>query len=138
MTDENYTPTYYKMLVDRILNQITLPVLNIDGSKYMNVLATQFYGEIRDNATRTDLKRILSSAVGDLFAEICHTFEEKIQIYKEDVEKIKREFSKELLEDMNKELNLVLEQYEDKENEIKRYYELVDNLKKIEEELNYV
>ena len=75
MTDENYTPTYYKMLVDRILNQITLPVLNIDGSKYMNVLATQFYGEIRDNATRTDLKRILSSAVGDLFAEICHTFE---------------------------------------------------------------
>ena len=102
------------------------------------IITTQFYGEIRDNATRTDLKRILSSAVGDLFAEICHTFEEKIQIYKEDVEKIKREFSKELLEDMNKELNLVLEQYEDKENEIKRYYELVDILKKIEEELNYV
>lgn len=137
VTDENYTPAYYKMLVERILNRVTLPVMNIDTSSYINSLTNQFFGEIRDNATRTDLKRVLTNAVSDLFADICQQFEQEIADYKERVEQIKQEFATNLLEDMNRELNLVLEHYEDKENEIKRYYQLVDILKKIESELSY-
>lgn len=137
VTDENYTPTYYKMLVERILNQVTLPVMNIDTSSYISSLTNQFFGEIRDNATRTDLKRVLTNAISDLFADICRKFEQEITDYKERVEQIKQEFAKNLLDDMNHELNLVLEHYEDKENEIKRYYQLVDILKKIESELSY-
>lgn len=137
VTDENYTPMYYKMLVERILNQVTLPVMNIETATYINSLSNQFYGEIRDNATRTELKRVLTNAVSDLFADICRSFEQEIIAYKERVEQIKEEFSGKLLEDMNKELNLVLEKYEDKENEMKRYYALSDKLKKIEADLNY-
>ncbi|MBR3772742.1 MAG: hypothetical protein IKL07_10795, partial [Clostridium sp.] len=136
-TDENYTPTYYKMLVEKILNQVTLPVVNIDTSSYVSSLTTQFFGEIRDNATRTDLKRVLTNAVSDLFADICHSFEKEIAEYKARVEQIKEEFSGKLLNDINKELNTVLAHFEDKEEEIQRYYQLVDVLSKIEEELDY-
>ena len=137
VTDENYTPTYYKMLVEKILNQITLPVVNIDTSNYVSSLTTQFFGEIRDNATRTDLKRVLTNAVSDLFADICHSFEKEIADYKDRVEQIKEEFSGKLLQDINKELNTVLAHFEDKEEEIKRYYQLVDVFNKIEAELDY-
>lgn len=137
VTDENYTPTYYKMLIERILNQVTLPVMRIDIGTYINSLTNQFYGEIRDNATRTELKRVLTNAVGDLFADICSTFEREVMLYKGRVNQIKEEFSQKLLEDMNKELNLVLEKYEDKEHQMKQYYALSDKLKKVELDLNY-
>lgn len=137
VTDENYTPTYYKMLVERILNQVTLPVVNLDVTGYINSLTNQFYGEIRDNATRTELKRVLTEAISELFNDICRSFEEKIATYKERVEQIKQEFSKQLLEDMNKDLSIVLEKFENKEKEIKRYYELADVLKKQEAALDY-
>lgn len=137
ITDENYTPTYYKMLVEKILNQITLPVMNIDTSSYVASLTTQFFGEIRDNATRTDLKRVLTNAVSDLFSDICHAFEKEIADYKSRVEQIKEEFSGKLLSDINNELNTVLAHFEDKEEEIQRYYQLVDILSKIETELDY-
>ncbi|SFR55328.1 dynamin family protein [Anaeromicropila populeti] len=137
VTDDSYTPTYYKLMVERVLNSIKLPVISIDVSVYLSNIAAQFFGEIRDNATRTDLKRVLSNVISDLFNEICRRFEQEVKEFKEKVEAIKQEFSNNLLEDIHRELNQVLEQFDDKENEIKRYYQLLDTLKRINSDLNY-
>lgn len=108
-----------------------MPMIKIDVSNFVSGVAAQFFGEVRDNAKRTDLKNTLSNVIGELFDQICNIFESEVGSFKTKVEEMKQTFSKELLSDIINELNIVLEQYENKEKEIEGYNQFVTAVERV-------
>lgn len=129
---EEYDPAYCKLLVEQTLNSIEMPVIRIDVTGVLNTVASQFSGEIRDSSMKANLKSVLSKVIGDLFDEISRKFSDEVANFKAKLEEMKKEFSQKLLKNINEEFNLVIEKFEDKENEIERYKELIGKIRRID------
>ena len=65
-SDENYDPAYFRLLTERTLNKIDMPVMKIDVEEYLSTLSAQFSGEIRDSSKRSELRNILSASISKL------------------------------------------------------------------------
>ncbi|MGL4876413.1 MAG: dynamin family protein [Clostridium sp.] len=120
-SDENYDAAYFKLLAEKTLNNIELPTIKIDSSKFINDISTQFSGEIRNSTEKSNLKSILSNTVGILFDKITEEFIMEQKRFKKVLQPIKENFLDNLLESINSEFSVILEQYESKENEIRKY-----------------
>ena len=127
-----YDPAYFKLLVERTLNSIELPVIKIDVTGVINSVSSQFSGEIRDSAMKASLKNVLSQVIGDLFDDISLRFADEVNAFKSKIEEIKKEFSDKLLKNINDEFSIVIEKYADKENEIERYKEFIGKIRRID------
>lgn len=131
-TNDFYDPAYFKLLVERTLNSIELPIIKIDVTGVINSVSSQFSGEIRDSAMKANLKNVLSQVIGDLFDDISLRFTEEVNAFKGKVDDIKTEFSDKLLKNINDEFSIVIEKFSDKENEIERYKEFVNQVRRID------
>lgn len=131
-SNDFYDPAYFKLLVERTLNSIELPVIKIDVTGVIDSVSSQFSGEIRDSAMKANLKSILSQVIGDLFDDISQRFSEEVNSFKAKIDEIKNEFSDKLLKNINEEFSLVIEKFADKENEIERYKEFVNKIRRID------
>ncbi len=129
---DEYDPAYCKLLVEQTLNSIELPVIKIDVAGVVDSVASQFSGEIRDSAMKANLKSALAKVISSLFEDISKRFEDEVAKFKAKIEKIKNDFSEKLLKNINLEFNLVIEKFENKENEIERYKELITKIRRID------
>lgn len=129
---DEYDPAYCKLLVEQTLNSVELPVIKIDVAGVVDTVASQFSGEIRDSAMKANLKSVLAKVIGSLFDDISKRFEDEVAKFKNRIEDIKKDFSDKLLKNINVEFNLVIEKFEDKENEIERYNELITKIRRID------
>lgn len=129
---EEYDPAYCKLLVEQTLNSVELPVIKIDVAGVVDTVASQFSGEIRDSAMKANLKSVLAKVIGNLFDDISKRFEDEVTKFKNKIEDIKNDFSDKLLKNINVEFNIVIEKFEDKENEIERYNELITKIRRID------
>lgn len=130
-SDENYDPTYFKLLAEKTLNNIEMPIIKIDVSDFIKNISSKFSGEIRNSSERANLKSILADSVSKLFENITDKFILELKKFKQELEPIKTGFSDTLLKNINDEFNIILEQVEDKEAEMDKgntFIEVVDNI----------
>ena len=130
-SDENFDPTYFKLLAEKTLNNIEIPIIKIDVSDFLKDISSKFSGEIRDSAQRSNLKSMIADSISKLFEEITNKFVLELKNFKKELEQIKNGFSDSLLENINNEFNIVLEQFENKEAQINKgneFVELVNNI----------
>lgn len=130
-SDEHYEPSYFKLLVEQTLNKIEFPIINIDINGVIESFAEHYQGEIRRPEEKGYLRNALSQIISELFEQISTRFVEEILTFKERIEGVKNSFTEKLLEGFNKEFNIVLEKFSDKEIEIGIYKELIDKIKKL-------
>ena len=131
-SNDYYDPAYFKLLVERTLNSVELPVIKIDVTGVVDSVSSQFSGEIRDSSMKANLKVILSQVIGDLFDDISQRFNDEVTIFKEKIDEIKKEFSDKLLKNINEEFSIVIEKYSNKEDEIERYKEFINKIRRID------
>lgn len=130
-SDENYDSNYFKLLTEKTLNNIEIPVIKIDISDFLNNISSKFSGEIRDSSRRSNLKSILADIISKLFEEVTDKFVLELKKFKSKIEIIKDGFSDSLLKNINDEFNIVLEQFQNKEFEINKgneFINVVDNI----------
>ncbi len=130
-SDENYDPTYFKLLAEKTLNNIEMPIIKIDVGDFIKNISSKFSGEIRNSSERANLKSILADSVSKLFDNITDKFILELKKFKQELEPIKTGFSDTLLKNINDEFNIILVQVEDKEAEIDKgntFIEVVDNI----------
>lgn len=125
-SDENYDPSYYKLVAEKTLNNIEMPVINIDISDFINNISSKFSGEIRSSSEKSNLKSLLADSISKLFEDITCQFILELKNFKKELELIKTGFSDTLLKNINDEFNIVLEHVEDKEAEISKGNEFID------------
>ena len=130
-SDENYDPAYFRLLTERTLNKIDLPIMKIDIDNYLAEMNSQFSGQIRDSSKRSELKNLLATSISRLFDTISTRFTQELTRFKVELDKIKDGFSKELLKDINADFEEILKECEDKEANIARLREYEDLLGRI-------
>ncbi|MGL5714131.1 MAG: dynamin family protein [Paraclostridium sp.] len=126
VSDENYDPMYFKLLVEKTLNTIELPIIKIGISNFIEGISSNFSGEITDSSEKSELRKIVFKVISNLFDDISKTFEDETKEYKKLLESIKNKFSDALLENISSEFEIILKQFENKENEIKKGKEMLE------------
>jgi hypothetical protein len=134
-SDENYDPTYFKLLAEKTLNNIEMPIIKIDVSDFLKNISSKFSGEIRNSSERANLKSILADSISKLFENIADKFILELKKFKQELEPIKVGFSDTLLKNINDEFNIVLEQVEDKETQINKGNEFIEVIENIVNEI---
>ncbi|WP_107842108.1 dynamin family protein [Metasolibacillus meyeri] len=126
---EFYEPAYFKLLTEKTIQAIEIPVFKMDISQYLSTLGSSFSGEVRDASSKVEMKNKLASYVGEILEEISNRFTDEVKAFKEKLLFIEDNFTSELLKNITDEYEIVLTQFENKETEIKK---LRDGIQKIE------
>lgn len=130
-SDESYDSSYFKLMVERILNDIQIPYIKIDVSDFLKDMSSKFSGEIKDTKEKEALRKLLSDCVEKLFDTIIEKLMSEMTCFRSKMSEIKVDFADKLLENINQEFNLILEQLENKESEIQKTKKLQEVLEKI-------
>lgn len=130
-SDESYDSSYFKLMVERILNDIQIPYIKIDVSDFLKEMSSKFSGEIKDTKEKEALRKLLSDCVEKLFDTIIEKLMSEMTCFRSKMTEIKVDFADKLLESINQEFNLILEQLENKESEIQKTKKLQEVLEKI-------
>ena len=129
MGSEKYDSALFRILVEETVAQIEFPVFNIDISDSMNGIAAKFTGELTSAGEKTELTTALSKAISRIYDELCKKLTSSVAEFKAEMKNISKTVENSLLENINNEFEVLLSQYEHKENEIaeyKSYIELLD------------
>lgn len=130
-SDESYDSSYFKLMVERILNDIQIPYIKIDVSDFLKDMSSKFSGEIKGTKEKEALRKLLSDCVEKLFDTIIEKLMSEMTCFRSKMSEIKVDFAEKLLENINQEFNLILEQLENKESEIQKTKKLQEVLEKI-------
>lgn len=126
---EYYDPGYFKLLTEKTIQAIELPIIRINLSEYLKSMGNNFSGEVRNASSKAELQSKLSSHISQLFDEILIQFINEIKVFKEKLTAIDNNFTTQLLKNIIHEYEIVLARFNDKEKEI---LALQEGVKKLE------
>lgn len=129
---DSFDASYYKLLVERTLNGIKIPTIEFPTAPFEEIITSEFTGEIKSNSMKSNFKKVLSDTIYDVREGICNKLESEVMRFEDGIDELKKSFAENLLTDIHKELNAVIEQFADKETEIKRYNKLIEVIDKVD------
>lgn len=134
LSGENYDADYYRLLVERTIQGITLPTMQFSASNYEGMITAQFSGEIKGNADKTNFKAELGKIIDTICEEICRVLESEIRRFKGHIIELRDNFAQKLMEDINREMSIVEDQFSNKEEEIRQYNRLINDIRRMNAE----
>lgn len=129
--DVGYDPSYFRLLTEKNLNKIELPLMKINVDEYLSTLSGKFSGEVRSSSAQSELRRMLDSIISKLYDVIGEKFVTELAGYKSQMDEIKSGFAEQLLKEMNTDFEKLKKDCEDKEQSIERMKQYVAVLEKI-------
>lgn len=131
LSGENYDADYYKLLVERTIQGITIPTMQFSAANYEGMITAQFNGEIKGNANKSNFRAELGKVIDSICEEICRALESEVRRFKEQIMNLRDNFAQKLIEDLNREMNLLEEQFNNKEAEIEQYNRLINDIRRL-------
>ena len=131
---DNFDASYYKILVEKTLQGIKIPVIEFPTTQFEDIINSEFSGEIKSNSMKSNFKKVLSDTIYDVREGICKKLEHEVMRFEDVVEGLKSNFSVDLLSNIQDELSTIIDQSADKEGKIKKYNEII----KLVEELGTI
>lgn len=129
---DNFDASYYKMLVEKTLQGIRIPTIEFATTQFEEMITSEFSGEIKSNSMKSNFKKVLSDTIYDVREGICKKLESEVLRFIDQIQALKKSFSSDLLGDIQKELNQIIEQSGDRENKIEKYKEIMEIIEKMD------
>ncbi len=117
-TDENFDPAYFRLLVEKSLNNIEIPIIKIDASSQISSITSKFKGELRDGGTKSEMLTTVSNILHNLFESIQTITVSEIGKIKSEIVNIKETITPKMLEAIIKEIEIIETQFHDKEKQL--------------------
>ncbi len=134
ISNDKHDAEYYKLLVEKTLQNIKIPTIVFSTTSFENSITSQFSGEVKGNSMKANLRAKLSEAIYGVGEEMCKRLEDEVVKFRDNMNGAKEEFINSLLKEVNSELNTVIAQFENKENEIERYNMLITKIRRLDME----
>lgn len=122
---DNFDATYYKMLVEKTLQGLKIPTIEFQTTQFEEMITSEFSGEIKSNSMKSNFRKVLSDTIYDVREGICKKLEHEVMRFIENITQLKKNFAADLLKDIQQELTTIIEQYGDKDAQIKRYQDII-------------
>lgn len=126
--DINYDPFFFKLIVSKTLDSLTLPIINVNITSLLNIVSTKFTGEVRNTNDMISLRILLVVCVNSFIKDLEDTFFNEIDIFKQQLNELKEDFYSKLLENVIKEYDLILLHYSDRENKVENYHRIIKEI----------
>lgn len=123
MGSEKYDASLFKIMVQDTINEIEIPIFDIDISDELNSIAGKFNGEITSASQKVELSTALSKAISRIYEELSKKLECTIKSFKKEMSDIGNKFEKSLLTNITKEFEELIAQCDSKDKEIATYKE---------------
>ena len=132
-SDENFDPAYFKLLTERTVNQINLPVLHINVDGFINSLSNNFGGCAEGDWQISSFRQQFGNTMSSLFNHICSQFEAEANKFNQQMNDAKDNFANQLLKNINEdfeEIKRALDEREKSSRALRAYIDLLDNIAK--------
>jgi len=128
-TDDNFDPAYFRLIVEKTLNAVEMPVVKIDIKSDIQKISSNFSGEIRDGGDKIALQMALSGSLHSVFSSIESVLLKEFSNLKSELNKLKENLAEQLLGDITGELDIIEKQFKNREQELKQNEDLLNATK---------
>lgn len=120
---EKFDSQLFKIMLENTVNDIEIPVFNIDISSDMSSIAGKFNGELTSADQKNELSIALSKAISAIYDVICKKFESSVKKLKDEISEIEKKIEDTLLTNILKEFEELKAECDNKDKEITAFRE---------------
>ena len=130
-SDDRYDAGLCRQVAEQVLARITFPELHLSFEEICRSITTRFTGEITSSSEKDDLRRYLAEGVAQVLEQASGTLNQEVKQFQDKLHAIGDTFIDQLLKDILKEYQDILQAYEEKHAEVQRYQRYVEELEGI-------
>lgn len=119
-SDENFDVNYFRVIVQKAINQIEFPEVHIDVSRELQLVGDRFSGEVRHSSEQDEFRRLLSNTVEEMYQGIQNKVDTTISEFQKAARQIQDHLCDDILKSIAKEFEEVRKALESKEQELKK------------------
>lgn len=123
MGNEKYDASLFRIMMEEAVSKIAFPVFRMNTDDEAHNIVAKFSGEITSTSEKSQLSMALQRAIDRVYDSICSKLETTAIQFKEDMACIGKTLEDTLLTNIQDEFDLIIQQCNDKENEIAKYKE---------------
>lgn len=116
--EEGFDVNYFRVIVQKAINQIEFPEVHIDVSKELKIIGDRFSGEVRNDTEQKEFRKLLSSTVEEMYNGIQTKVDVTIADFKEAADKIQDKLCDGILHSISQEFEAVRKALQAKEQEL--------------------
>lgn len=132
-SDESFDPAYFRLLAEKTVNQINLPVMHINVDDYTSSLSGSWGSRAEGDAMMSSFRQQFGNTMSSLFDYISRQFEVEVEKFGRQMEEAKNNFANQLLDNINKdfeEIKQALEEREKSSHALRNYIALLSGMEK--------
>ncbi len=128
---ENFSPEYFKMVIEESLKDLDIPILSIDISDIKNSICRRFSGEIRDSSNIANFKSEVSKSLDQIFEYVSTSVENEIKSIFKTIDNMKDRLFSSLAGHITEDMEKLEKELKNKHEEIAQYTKLVKTLNEL-------
>lgn len=129
--DDHYDAGLCRQVAEQVLARITFPELHLSFEEICQSITTRFTGEITSSSEKDDLRRYLAEGVAQVLQQASGALNQQVKQFQDKLQAIGNTFTDQLLKDILKEYQDILQAYEEKNAEIQRCQRYAEELEGI-------
>ena len=121
---QDFDPAQFKNTLDRVINQLDLPELNLDIGNPSELISRNFSGQVRSSSDIQQLKQQLNQSLQKIFEMLSQRFKTSSQDLQHSLEQTRDSLMQTLIAGLEQELQQVRQDFAEKQKTLEEYQQL--------------
>jgi len=123
-SSQDFDPAQFKNTLDRVINQLDLPELNLDIGNPSELISRNFSGQVRSSSDIQQLKQQLNQSLQKIFEMLSQRFKTSSQDLQYSLEQTRDSLLQTLIAGLEQELQQVRQDFAEKQKTLEEYQQL--------------
>lgn len=123
-SSQDFDPAQFKNTLDRVINQLDLPELDLDIGNLSELISRNFSGQIRSSSDIQQLKLQLNQSLQKIFEMLSQRFKASSQNLQHSLEQTRNSLLQTLIAGLEQELQQVRQDFTEKQKTLAEYQQL--------------
>ncbi|UDM37319.1 dynamin family protein [Acinetobacter haemolyticus] len=123
-SSQDFDPKQFKNTLDRVINQLDLPELDLDIGNPSELISRNFSGQVRSSSDIQQLKQQLNQSLQKIFEMLSQRFKTSSQDLQHSLEQTRDSLLQTLIAGLEQELHQVRQDFAEKQKTLEEYQQL--------------
>lgn len=123
-SSQDFDPAQFKSTLDRVINQLDFPELDLDIGNPSELISHNFSGQVRSSSNIEQLKQQLNQSLQQIFGMLSQRFKASSQCLQQSLEQTRNSLLQTLIAGLEQELQQVRQDFAEKQKTLEEYQQL--------------
>ena len=123
-SSQDFDPAQFKNTLDRVINQLDFPELDLDIGNPSDLITRNFSGQVRSSSDIEQLKQRLNQSLQQIFEMLSQRFKASSQNLQQSLEQTRNSLLQTLIAGLEQELQQVRQDFAEKQKTLEEYLQL--------------